>query len=78
MLPPAKARNRSQVEMGTGESGWGWWRDRALGEMTGIGGHLRGGQCGNQCSRNPQDSMRVILETTPSNGGIRTLIGHLL
>lgn len=42
------------------QEGWGWgggWRERVLGEVTGIGGS--------------QESARVTLVRTPSNGGFR-------
>lgn len=44
-------------------------------EMEGTEQHLRG-QCGN-CSRHSQDSSRVSLVKTSTNGEYRTRTGHL-
>lgn len=44
----------------------GEWRERVLGETTGIGGHLRS-KVETQCNRNSQESMRVALVKTSND-----------
>lgn len=56
--------------MGIGGISQGWgWRERVLGEMSGIGDRYFGGNVETQWNGNSLESTRVTLVRTPGNKG---------